>query len=142
MSESVGLASNARWSENDNSWRPEPPPWKAKASCAGADRDLFFPGRGENDRINAAKAICASCPVRVECLDFALANRELFGIWGGTTEKERRRLRARRQPGRPAVEESRRRTVRAMATRLTSVEIARELGLSRRTVARYLDESP
>jgi WhiB family redox-sensing transcriptional regulator len=63
----------------------------AEAACIGADPDLFFPGKGRNDDCAEAKAICAGCPVRDECLEAGMS--QDFGIWGGTTERERRRLR-------------------------------------------------
>ena len=53
--------------------------WQDKANCKGADADLFFPERGASTR--KAKAICAACQVRVECLEFALMESEKFGIW-------------------------------------------------------------
>lgn len=56
--------------------------------------DMFFPNRGENTA--PAKAACGRCPVKDDCLDFALTNGEKFGIWGGTSERERRRIRRRR----------------------------------------------
>jgi WhiB family redox-sensing transcriptional regulator len=67
--------------------------WKADAACLDLDTSLFFP-ESESD---AAKAItvCAICPVREECLDFAIRTRQNDGIWGGRTEPERRRLRRR-----------------------------------------------
>ena len=64
------------------------------AECAGLDPALFHPDRGAS--VDDAKAVCMSCPVRVECLEFALQNVEKFGIWGGTSERERRRLRRER----------------------------------------------
>lgn len=67
--------------------------WKMGAACLGVDPDLFFPERGENADNAEAKRICRSCPVQVECLDYALENREIYGIWGGTSERERRRIR-------------------------------------------------
>lgn len=66
-------------------------PWKDQAACRGADLALFFPEPGA--KYLEAKVVCDRCPVKVECLDYALDNGELFGIWGGSTEKERRRLR-------------------------------------------------
>jgi WhiB family redox-sensing transcriptional regulator len=69
--------------------------WVESASCLGCDADLFYPARGESCR--EAKAVCAGCPVRVECLAYALATGEKLGIWGGTSERERRRLRQRRR---------------------------------------------
>lgn len=65
--------------------------WQQQAACGGMDPGLFFPERGES--VEAAKAVCALCPVRQECLDFALVSRETHGIWGGLSERERRRLR-------------------------------------------------
>lgn len=62
-----------------------------QAACRGIDTRLFFPERGEDTTI--AKRICTSCPVRTPCRDWALANGERFGIWGGTSERERRNSR-------------------------------------------------
>lgn len=64
-------------------------------SCRGMDPDVFFPDRGES--LAPAKQVCAECIVRDECLEFALDNRERFGVWGGTSERERRRLRRARR---------------------------------------------
>ena len=74
--------------------------WRARAACRGHDTDLFFPPgeTGEaTEQIEEAKAICATCPVRKACLEYALATRQEYGIWGGMTEAERRSLRRRRQ---------------------------------------------
>ncbi|MFZ4515891.1 MAG: WhiB family transcriptional regulator [Acidimicrobiia bacterium] len=68
--------------------------WQEQANCLGVDPDLFFPERGASTR--EAKAVCAGCEVRVDCLEYALANGEKFGIWGGLSERERRRLRRQR----------------------------------------------
>lgn len=68
--------------------------WQEDANCLAVDPDLFFPERGESAR--EAKAVCRSCEVRVDCLEYALANGEKFGIWGGLTERERRRVRRQR----------------------------------------------
>jgi WhiB family redox-sensing transcriptional regulator len=57
----------------------------------GVDPELFFPERGSSTR--EAKEVCRGCVVRVECLEFAIANSEKFGIWGGMSERERRRVR-------------------------------------------------
>jgi WhiB family transcriptional regulator, redox-sensing transcriptional regulator len=67
----------------------------AFGACRGADPDLFFPDRGES--LEPAKAVCAECVVRDECLEFALAAGERFGVWGGTSERERRRIRRQRR---------------------------------------------
>ena len=68
--------------------------WQDEANCMGVDPDLFFPERGASTR--EAKEVCRGCVVRVECLEYALANGEKFGIWGGMSERERRRIRRRR----------------------------------------------
>lgn len=71
--------------------------WLEKAACAGVDPELFFPGRGESTR--EARAICAGCEVRATCLEHALDAGEKFGIWGGKSERERRRIRRQRAMG-------------------------------------------
>lgn len=68
-----------------------PPAWYADASCAQTDPELFFPGKGGSPK--AAKRICARCPVAAQCLEYALENDEAFGVWGGTTENQRRGMR-------------------------------------------------
>ncbi len=68
--------------------------WRESGACRKADTALFFPV--SDDAAGPAKAICAICPVREQCLRFALANREEQGVWGGLTETERRRIRRRR----------------------------------------------
>ena len=64
--------------------------WQDRALCAQTDPEAFFPEKGGSTR--EAKRICSSCEVRTECLDYALQNDERFGIWGGLSERERRRL--------------------------------------------------
>lgn len=64
------------------------PAWQFHAACLGSDPDLFFPERGESTK--EAKAICATCPVKAECMEYATSGVEKFGIWGGTSERERR----------------------------------------------------
>lgn len=94
---------------HDGDWRkPEPPQlslvvtnfdamfdtleeqWQERALCAQTDPEAFFPEKGGSTR--EAKRICMGCEVRDECLDYALAHDERFGIWGGLSERERRRL--------------------------------------------------
>jgi WhiB family redox-sensing transcriptional regulator len=65
-------------------------PWFDRAACLEADPDAFYPEKGGSSR--AAKRVCATCPVRPECLSYALANDERFGIWGGLSERERRQV--------------------------------------------------
>lgn len=64
--------------------------WQDRALCAQTDPEAFFPEKGGSTR--EAKRICLGCEVRDECLEYALANDERFGIWGGLSERERRRL--------------------------------------------------
>jgi len=64
--------------------------WQDRALCAQTDPEAFFPEKGGSTR--EAKKICLGCEVRAECLDYALAHDERFGIWGGLSERERRRL--------------------------------------------------
>jgi WhiB family transcriptional regulator, redox-sensing transcriptional regulator len=68
--------------------------WQDHANCLGVDPDLFFPERGASTR--EAKEVCRGCVVREDCLEFALGNGEKFGIWGGLSERERRRIRRQR----------------------------------------------
>jgi WhiB family redox-sensing transcriptional regulator len=69
----------------------EEPDWQERALCAQTDPEAFFPEKGGSTR--EAKRICSGCEVRAECLEYALAHDERFGIWGGLSERERRRLR-------------------------------------------------
>jgi WhiB family redox-sensing transcriptional regulator len=80
----------------------EQPGWQEYANCLGVDPDLFFPERGASTR--EAKEVCRGCVVRDDCLEFALVNGEKFGIWGGMSERERRRLRRQRAIARRASE--------------------------------------
>jgi WhiB family redox-sensing transcriptional regulator len=75
-------------------WDIQKPTWQRSANCLGVDPDLFFPERGGSTR--EAKEVCRGCVVREQCLQYALENGEKFGIWGGMSERERRRLRRRR----------------------------------------------
>jgi WhiB family redox-sensing transcriptional regulator len=69
---------------------PEDDLWQEKALCAQTDPEAFFPEKGGSTR--EAKRICLGCDVKDACLEYALANDERFGIWGGLSERERRRL--------------------------------------------------
>jgi len=66
--------------------------WMRDALCAQVDKHIFFPGKGESDLIRTAKRVCARCPVRVECLGYALLWDINFGVWGGASETDRRRM--------------------------------------------------
>jgi WhiB family redox-sensing transcriptional regulator len=67
--------------------------WQERALCAQTDPEAFFPEKGGSTR--EAKKVCTQCEVRAECLEYALANDERFGIWGGLSERERRKLKRR-----------------------------------------------
>ena len=71
----------------------EDPEWQERALCAQTDPEAFFPEKGGSTR--EAKRICTTCEVRAECLEYALEHDERFGIWGGLSERERRRLKRR-----------------------------------------------
>jgi WhiB family redox-sensing transcriptional regulator len=68
--------------------------WRLRAACRDMPAELFFPSNGPlaEAQVLAAKAICDGCPVTAQCLDFALATRQEFGIWGGKDAIQRRRL--------------------------------------------------
>ena len=69
--------------------------WRQKAACRGVDPDIFYPVSDED--AEEAKAICMQCPVQGACLEWALSNRAREGVWGGATERERRRIIRRRR---------------------------------------------
>jgi len=69
--------------------------WKQFGGCKGVDADIFYPVTDEE--ADAARAVCAECPVRETCLEHAITVREKHGVWGGLTERERRRLIRRRR---------------------------------------------
>jgi len=83
----VGVARQGSWDLLDG---PDQQGWQERALCAQTDPEAFFPEKGGSTR--EAKRICAGCEVRAECLEYALAFDERFGIWGGLSERERRRL--------------------------------------------------
>lgn len=64
--------------------------WRQRGACRGLDPDIFYPPADEESE--EAKAVCAQCTVRDQCLEFALSTRESEGVWGGTTARERRRI--------------------------------------------------
>ncbi|WP_424945202.1 WhiB family transcriptional regulator [Canibacter zhoujuaniae] len=84
----LGIPGVRRNSTDDDT---NPLAWQADALCAQTDPEAFFPEKGGSTR--EAKRICEQCEVRAECLEYALANDERFGIWGGLSERERRKLR-------------------------------------------------
>jgi WhiB family redox-sensing transcriptional regulator len=66
--------------------------WRVRASCRGLDPALFFPDSDEGPAAQRAQQVCMPCPVREQCLQEALGNKETYGIWGGTTPRDRRRI--------------------------------------------------
>ena len=111
--------------------------WRELAACRGADLEVFFPERGES--AEPARQVCAACPVRQPCLDYAITNRITHGIWGGLTERERRALRS------GWVRASRRERDRAIlaaeAAGYTAAAIGRSFGLSRTSVTRIVPDA-
>lgn len=69
--------------------------WPSRALCAQVDPELFFPEKGDHTSSKQAKTVCRRCQVQQECLAAALEQREMYGVWGGTSEKDRRSLLAR-----------------------------------------------
>lgn len=67
--------------------------WELRGLCRQVDSELFYPEKGQSTR--EAKLVCSGCPVRSACLEFALSSDQRFGVWGGLSEKELRRLKAR-----------------------------------------------
>jgi WhiB family redox-sensing transcriptional regulator len=108
--------------------------WRNRAACLGADPDLFFPQRGES--AEAAREVCARCPVREPCLDYALRNAITHGVWGGLPERERRALRTRRL--RAMRRERDRAILAAGAAGQTREAIGRAFGLTRMSVSRIV----
>lgn len=79
---------------DENTDTEEREQWWNLANCLGVEPNLFYPERGASTR--EAKAVCRGCTVRDDCLEYALSNGEKFGIWGGLSERERRRIRRQR----------------------------------------------
>jgi WhiB family redox-sensing transcriptional regulator len=73
--------------------RPPTPDWMAEGVCRSVDPEIWFPPRGDSNR--TAKQICRKCSVRPECLEYALVHDERFGVWGGMSEGDRRKLKRR-----------------------------------------------
>ncbi len=90
--------SGVSWVESENAVRElyvldgnaEELGWQERALCAQTDPEAFFPEKGGSTR--EAKRVCLTCDVRGECLEYALSNDERFGIWGGLSERERRKV--------------------------------------------------
>ena len=111
-----------------------PAGWRYRAACRGADLVLFFPGRGES--AEPARRICARCPVREACLDYAIGHGIVHGVWGGLAERDRRALRT-RQVG-AARRERDAAIAAAAAAGSTKAAIGRVFGLAATSVSRIL----
>lgn len=81
----------------------DPEAWKQHAECRGLNPDMFLPTRGDNRALEAAKRVCNRCPVRTECLDYALKMNERTGVWGGVSERQRREMRRKLNPAGPTI---------------------------------------
>ncbi len=108
--------------------------WRYRAACRGADLDVFFPGRGES--AEPARRVCAGCPVRQPCLDYALSHGITHGIWGGLTDRDRRSLRVHRTAA--ARRERDEAIAAAAAAGSTMAAIGRAFGLAATSVGRVL----
>lgn len=109
-------------------------------ACRDVDPAVFFPERGGDSQ--TPKQICAGCEHREDCLEMALANRETYGIWGGTSERERRLLRRRRNKA-EVKGTARTELIEAIAARLTidratNAQLARDLGVTTQDVYKAL----
>jgi WhiB family transcriptional regulator, redox-sensing transcriptional regulator len=113
---------------------PAPAGWQYRAACRGTDLNVFFPGRGES--AGPARQICAACPVRQPCLDYALRYGITYGIWGGLTERDRRPLRVHRAA---AARQRRDEAITAAAAAgSTLAAIGRTFGVTATSVSRVL----
>ncbi|OBY33430.1 WhiB family transcriptional regulator [Mycolicibacter kumamotonensis] len=74
----------------------DPESWRIHANCRGFDTDIWYPELGANSRY--AQRVCQRCPVKMQCLQYALDNEEVHGVWGGTTSSERIEIFKRRGP--------------------------------------------
>jgi WhiB family redox-sensing transcriptional regulator len=114
------------------------PKWMADAECKQSDPELFYPDTGHSSR--DGRAVCARCPVRAECLAYAIEHHERYGVWGGMSERQRRHMRETggRSVNRTGTDARQGRTevVRKLAATLSDSEIAKQLGCPRRTVMR------
>lgn len=118
----------AQWSDIASMVQPQP--WMQQALCAQTDPEAFFPDKGGSTR--EAKKMCASCTVVEQCLEYAMARDERFGIWGGKSERERRAMK------RPKLSANQERVLREMSElKATNREIASVLHLSALTIGQY-----
>lgn len=119
--------------------------WRDDAGCLGADPELFFPTGSESAKVAKAKVICAGCAVRQQCLDVAIPDASLEGVWGGLSAIERRKLRARAlskgvrgsvAAQKRRAEERARQIIALREAGVDPTEIAQQLNICRETVYR------
>jgi Transcription factor WhiB/Homeodomain-like domain len=128
--------------------------WRHRAACRNLDPEIFFPvaeiGPARARQERRAKAVCARCPVVAECLTWALETGQAYGVWGGTTEHERRAQRRPRETSAPRhdpdpgpLEKPRRGAgiraegIEALISGATPRAVARDLGVNERTAQRW-----
>lgn len=116
--------------------------WHEHALCAQIGGDWWFPEKG--DSVLPAKRVCANCPVATQCLGEAMSDPSTVGVWGGTTTRERMKMR--RRQGLPGIQQGRPRTDRLVAIAAwkagTSPKtIALDLEVSERTIHRWIKEA-
>lgn len=111
--------------------------WQEQGACVGLDPALFFTERVEGAGTDNAEAkkVCARCEVRVDCLDYALATREMFGVWGGKSERERRRIR--RMGAHPTSLKAANEALADMP-HITSLALGKRLGITDQSADRLL----
>ena len=117
--------------------------WREDAACRGLDTDMFFPGPGQLDQINTAYRICSRCPVKAECREEAERFDARHGIWGGQSSYARTRVDPPKQPDirkcrPPLTTAEQERILELSALGWTPNEIARDVGVSSRSVGRVL----
>ena len=113
--------------------------WRDDAACRDVEPELFFPGR--HDDPHAAKKICATCPSLIPCLDLAMSDPEIKGIWGGTNLAERKAIR-RDRGKRPRETGGARNVAMSMVARgIGYAEIAQRIGVTPRTIGRWKDNA-
>jgi hypothetical protein len=117
---------------------PSSPRWRDRAACRGADPELFFPERGGS--ADPARRICARCPVRQPCLEYALGHGIRDGVWGGLAERDRRELRA------SYMDATRRQRDEAIAAAAaagyTKAAVGRAFGVAATSVSRAVSSQP
>ena len=109
--------------------------WRDDAACRDVEPELFFPGR--HDDPHAAKQICATCPSLIPCLDLALDDPTIYGIWGGTDLAQRKAIR-RDRGKRPRETGGARNVAMSMVARgIGYAEIAQRIGVTKRAIVRW-----